>query len=96
MATAVVDASVQVAEAEPLVPDSNIKEVSLEDALETARAAYICRSPISKTQHEEAVGVMPGGNTRSVLFNEPFPICMKQGRGNQLWDLDNHQSVCPF
>ncbi|KAH8891140.1 acetylornithine aminotransferase [Thozetella sp. PMI_491] len=36
---------------------------------------------------------MPGGNTRSVLFNEPFPIFMKTGKGNRLWDYDGHEYV---
>jgi glutamate-1-semialdehyde 2,1-aminomutase len=36
---------------------------------------------------------MPGGNTRSVLFYEPFPLVMTRGRGCRLWDADDHEYV---
>ena len=36
---------------------------------------------------------MPGGNTRSVLFYEPFPLVMSGGNGCFLDDLDGHRYV---
>ena len=64
---------------------------SLEDALAIAKSAYVQSFPTSKSHHLRALGVMPGGNTRSVLFNEPFPIVMTKGLGNRLWDCDGNE-----
>ncbi len=34
---------------------------------------------------------MPGGNTRTVLFYAPFPICAARGEGAYLTDIDGHR-----
>jgi glutamate-1-semialdehyde 2,1-aminomutase len=34
--------------------------------------------------------VLPGGNTRSVLFFEPFPLTMARGEGADVRDVDQH------
>ena len=34
---------------------------------------------------------LPGGNTRTVLFYEPFPLSMAKGEGARLRDLDGHE-----
>ena len=36
---------------------------------------------------------MPGGNTRTILFFDPFPICMTRGEGCRLQDADGHEYV---
>lgn len=73
-----------------LPPPKEVLE-SLGDALTLARNSYIDRLPASKKHFEEAVDFLPGGNTRSVLFNEPFPIFMAKGEGNRLWDHDQNE-----
>jgi len=45
----------------------------------------------SRKQLSTAATFMPGGNTRSVLYYEPFPIVMARGEGCRLWDLDGHE-----
>jgi glutamate-1-semialdehyde 2,1-aminomutase len=37
-----------------------------------------------------AAHVLPGGNTRSVLYHPPFPLTMVRGEGCWLWDADGH------
>jgi glutamate-1-semialdehyde 2,1-aminomutase len=64
---------------------------SLEDALAEARAAYVARNPRSQAVYEEATSFMPGGNTRTVLFYEPFPLAIAKGEGAYLWDADGHR-----
>src|SRR5690606_21292891 len=51
---------------------------------------YAARNPESLARHEAATQVMPGGNTRSVLFYEPFPLAIARGEGARLWDADGH------
>ncbi|MBS7791348.1 aminotransferase class III-fold pyridoxal phosphate-dependent enzyme [Roseococcus sp. SDR] len=62
----------------------------LEGALLEARATYAAARPQSAALHEAARRVMPGGNTRTVLFWSPFPISMARGEGAKLWDADGH------
>ena len=64
---------------------------SLEAALSDARELYAARRPKSRAQHEKARAVMPGGNTRTVLFFGPFPLCAAKGEGAILTDLDGHR-----
>lgn len=59
-------------------------------ALDEARARYVARNPISERLQREAADVMPGGNTRSVLFYPPFPLYMAGGEGCRLRDVDGH------
>ncbi|KAK0713473.1 pyridoxal phosphate-dependent transferase [Lasiosphaeria miniovina] len=62
-------------------------------ALATAEARFIANNLRSKQLHELAVGVLPGGNTRSLLHTPPFPLSMKQGKGGYVWDEDSHKYV---
>jgi hypothetical protein len=66
---------------------------TLSQCLEEAERSFTLRNPASKAAHEHAQQFLPGGNTRSVLFNRPFPICAKRGSGNRLWDVDDNQYV---
>lgn len=59
-------------------------------ALEEAKASYITRNAKSKTLYEEATKSFPGGNTRTVLHTDPFPISIKFGKGYQLTSEDGH------
>ncbi|KAH7026725.1 putative glutamate-1-semialdehyde 2,1-aminomutase [Microdochium trichocladiopsis] len=79
--------------ADSLPADASPSKVTLDGAIKWAKAAYTQRLPASKSQYESATRFLPGGNTRSVLFNDPFPIFMKRGQGNRLWDLDGHEYV---
>ncbi len=60
-------------------------------ALADAVARYRARCPASERQFQSATEVMPGGNTRTVLFNDPFPLTMQRGEDCWLWDADGHR-----
>jgi glutamate-1-semialdehyde 2,1-aminomutase len=64
---------------------------SLDQALAAAIDRYRERCPASALQLEQAAEVLPGGNTRSVLFQSPFPPVMVRGQGCWLWDADGHK-----
>ena len=72
-------------------PTAARRNRTLDDALDEARATYVARRPKSKAQHEAARNVMPGGNTRTVLYYGPFPICAAKGEGAFLTDIDGHR-----
>ncbi len=65
----------------------------LVEALNRAVERYTERNPHSALQYERAVQVMPGGNTRSVLFYGPFPLAIARGEGCRLWDADGHEYI---
>lgn len=64
---------------------------SLDAALAAALQRYRDRHPASARQLEQAAEFLPGGNTRSVLFQAPFPLTMVRGEGCWLWDADGHR-----
>lgn len=63
---------------------------SLDTVLLDARKRYAAKRPNSAVLHREAVQVLPGGNTRSVLGYAPFPTAMARGEGCRLWDIDDN------
>ena len=65
----------------------------LDVALAEAREQYAATRPESARVHARAREVLPGGNTRSVLFYTPFPTAMARGEGCFLEDVDGHRYV---
>lgn len=66
---------------------------SLAAALSEAVARFVAANPASQAMHERARAVMPGGNTRTVLYYSPFPLTMVTGWGCRLKDADGHSYV---
>jgi glutamate-1-semialdehyde 2,1-aminomutase len=67
-----------------------IADSALEEAVRAARASFTARNPQSAAQHAQATEVMPGGNTRTVLFYEPFPLTILRGADCRVFDADGH------
>src|SRR5690606_7905700 len=61
---------------------------ALDDAVADARRRFAERRPRSAALHERATAVMPGGNTRSVLFHRPFPLRIERAAGATIVDAD--------
>ncbi|WP_372624185.1 aspartate aminotransferase family protein [Falsiroseomonas sp.] len=70
-----------------------IRNADLEGALAEARETYTRRRPESLARHVEAAAVMPGGNTRSVLYHGPFPFAVVHGEGCRIRDADGLEYV---
>ncbi len=62
----------------------------LDEALALSAAEFEAKRPKTKAFHERAKAVMPGGNTRTVLFSWPFPIRIERAEGSKLYDVDGH------
>jgi glutamate-1-semialdehyde 2,1-aminomutase len=65
----------------------------LDQALSLAIETYTAKRPRTAAMHEKARAVMPGGNTRSILFNQPFPIRIESSDGCHITDVDGHTYV---
>jgi glutamate-1-semialdehyde 2,1-aminomutase len=55
------------------------------------RRAFAERNPESRRLHEEARRFLPGGQTRTILAHEPFPLTFVRGAGAVLTDADGHE-----
>lgn len=60
----------------------------LHAALQSEVERYVDSNPRSAARHRRATNSMPGGNTRSVLHFEPFPLAFERAEGPYLWSLD--------
>ena len=49
---------------------------------------YTAKSGRSRVLHEEALAVMPGGNSRTTTFFDPYPFAIQRGQGAHVWDVD--------
>jgi len=65
----------------------------LQSAVAAATERFRAANPKSLAQHVAATAAMPGGNTRTVLYHDPFPLTIARGDGCRLWDLDGHEYV---
>ncbi len=51
-------------------------------------ADYQAKSARSRELHEEALRLMPGGNSRTTIFFDPHPFYVARGSGARIWDVD--------
>ena len=62
-------------------------------AVAQARARYAARRPRTQALHERAQAFLPGGNTRTVLYHQPFPLRAARAWDAVLQDVDGHEYV---
>ncbi|MEK9664580.1 MAG: aminotransferase class III-fold pyridoxal phosphate-dependent enzyme [Candidatus Nanopelagicales bacterium] len=67
--------------------------IDLSEVLAQAREQYIAGRPEGARLHAEATRVMPGGNTRTVLYHPPFPLRVASGHKQRIVDVDGHEYV---
>jgi glutamate-1-semialdehyde 2,1-aminomutase len=51
---------------------------------------YLARTPRSAALFERATASLPGGSTRTTVFNPPYPPYIERGDGLQAWDVDGN------
>lgn len=62
--------------------------MALDQAVREEIEKYVARNPRSAARHERAAASMPGGNTRSILHFDPFPLAFERGEDAHLVSLD--------
>lgn len=65
----------------------------IDAALAEASVRFLAARPRTQALHEEARAVMPGGNTRTVLYTPPLPIRVARAEGAVIIDIDGHSYV---
>ena len=61
------------------MPAAHPANIDIDAALKEAEEQYRARNPKSLALYEEACAALPGGNTRSAIYAEPFPLTMVKG-----------------
>ena len=61
--------------------------------LEHAVRDYQAKTPRSRQLFEDALRVMPGGNSRTTTFFDPYPFYITRGSGARIWDADGNERV---
>ncbi len=72
---------------------AEVAVADLETLVAAAERRYVERNPESRRLHEARAKVMPGGNTRTIIHVEPFPLTIVRGEGAKLTDADRHEYV---
>ncbi len=62
----------------------------IETQLAEAIATFRAKRPKTEALQARAATVMPGGNTRTVLFTAPFPVRAEKAEGATITDADGH------
>jgi glutamate-1-semialdehyde 2,1-aminomutase len=69
-----------------------IRSIPSDKTLQGVRDAlmreYRRRTPKSALAHHAPQGMMPGGDTRSTAYLEPYPLHMDRGFGCRVTDID--------
>ena len=78
---------------EPTAVAPGTADDRLDQALRAARRRYVESRPRTQALHAGAREVLPGGNTRTVLYHGPFPLRVVRGWDSVLEDADGHHYV---
>jgi glutamate-1-semialdehyde 2,1-aminomutase len=68
--------------------NTTAKTLNVSTALAEAKEEYKKSNPRSQAQHLKAAEVLPGGNTRTVIFTDPFPLTLVAGKDARVCSLD--------
>jgi glutamate-1-semialdehyde 2,1-aminomutase len=71
----------------------DVRVDAVDQALAEAVDDFVVSHPKARDMQARAAHVMPGGNTRSVLFTKPFPIRVERAEGCTLHDIDGHSYI---
>ena len=58
-----------------------------------ARAEYEALTSGSRALWERALGSLPGGNSRTTIFHEPYPVYLVSGEGCRVTDVDGVERI---
>jgi glutamate-1-semialdehyde 2,1-aminomutase len=51
------------------------------------------QTAVSRELWERALGSLPGGNTRTTVFHDPYPVYVARGEGCRVWDADGVERI---
>ena len=63
----------------------------LNNLLEEQNKNYLSNTKNSFTKHKTATKVMPGGNTRTTQWMDPYPFFVDKAEGMYIYDIDENK-----
>ncbi len=63
------------------------------ETITAIEATYRRRTPRSAELHAAAQRYLPGGDTRTITFFEPYPLFVERGQGCRLYDVDGNEYI---
>lgn len=66
------------------------RNLDMDSAVAEVEARYVAANPKSLARYEGALQTMPGGNTRTALHYDPFPVALVRGEAASVFDMDGH------
>ena len=69
------------------------RNFTLQDAISDVEKRYVAANPKSEAHYQAATKNMPGANTRTTIYHDPFPVVLVKGHGAKLTDLDENEYV---
>ncbi|HKE30228.1 MAG TPA: aspartate aminotransferase family protein [Candidatus Angelobacter sp.] len=70
-----------------------VRQYSLQDAIVEIEQRYRRRTRRSAALHEEAKKFLPGGDTRSATYFDPYPLYIQQGSDCRITDVDGNEYI---
>src|SRR5262250_1401624 len=70
-----------------------VRQYSLHDTIAGIEQRYQRRTPRSAALHREAKKFLPGGDTRSATYFDPYPLYILQGSGCRITDVDGNHYI---
>ncbi|MGH7342072.1 MAG: aspartate aminotransferase family protein, partial [Candidatus Rokuibacteriota bacterium] len=62
-------------------------------SIEAELSEYLAKTGRSRALHEDALAVMPGGNSRTTTFFDPYPFYIERGYGAHVVDADGNDRL---
>ena len=62
-------------------------------SIERELSEYLAKTGRSRALHEDALAVMPGGNSRTTTFFDPYPFYIERGQGAHVIDADGNDRL---
>jgi glutamate-1-semialdehyde 2,1-aminomutase len=62
-------------------------------SIERELSEYLAKTSRSRALYEEALAVMPGGNSRTTTFFDPYPFYIERGYGAHVVDADGNDRL---
>lgn len=69
----------------------SLANLDLDSALTEVQRRHAVSNPESERLHQLALASMPGGNSRTTLHYDPFPVTIQRGEGARVFDADDHE-----
>ena len=67
--------------------------MAAQKAYDEMSKSFANRNPKSKQSFDQAAESLPGGNTRTSIYYDPFPVSIARAEGARLYDMDGHEYV---